>query len=208
MPNSANSAANTSSTASSQLSLSGYAYDSGIKLTWSLNGTAPKGFKVVKGLSPNPSYGKDEAIYVSGSSERAYAWKITDGKTYHFRICIYNSDGCTAYSNNITVTAPKKQESNTGALPSGTLALMHNGANNFSWTLNGSAPYGYKLVWATGSQPVYPGSDYQYYSSKDTKSGTITTLPGTYNVRVCMYNTSGTGDKCLNYSNQITVTIP
>lgn len=189
--------------------LTGARYDTGVKLTWKLtNLEAPKGFKVLKSLSANPTYGRDSATYVSGSDSRSYAWTIKDGQTYHFRVCIYTSEGCTTYSNDIAVTAPKVEQA-AQKIPTGTLLLASAGGKNFSWTLNGSAPYGYKLVWSTSALPVYPGSDYSYYSSESTRSGSMQsdTVPGKYYVRVCMYNLSGTGDKCLNYSNELTVEI-
>lgn len=195
--------------ATAGITLSGIKYDTGVKLTWKLNGvTAPEGFKVVKGLSANPTYGKDSAVYVK-STATSYAWTLKDGKTYHFRVCIYDGKNCSSYSNNITVTAPKVDTQESSALPTGSLVLKQVSGNNVSWTLNGSAPYGYKLVWSKTANPVYPNPDniYQYYGSESTKSGTIMpTESGTYYVRVCMYNTTGTGDKCLNYSNQLTIT--
>lgn len=188
------------------IALSGAKYDTGVKLTWKLTGiTAPEGFKVVKGLSANPTYGKDSAVYVK-SSATSYAWTLKDGKTYHFRVCVYDGKTCTSYSNDVTVSAPKVETQTSTALPTGTLVLKQLSGNNVSWTLSGSAPYGYKLVWSKTANPIYPGNDYQYYSSEATTSGTIMpTESGTYNVRVCMYNTTGSGDKCMNYSNQLTI---
>lgn len=190
------------------LVLSGTQYATGVKLNWSVNGlSVTKGFKVVKGLSANPTYGKDSASYVSDSNARSYSWTIKDGKTYHFRVCVYTGDGCSSYSNDITVAAPKVAGSE-GQAPSGVLSLTSTGGKNVSWTLDGSAPSGYKLVWSKSANPVYPGSDYEYYGSESTKSGTIGAKEaGTYYVRVCMYNTSGSGDKCMNYSNQLTISV-
>lgn len=191
----------TTQTTQSKITLSGKAYDGGVKLTWSLTGlTAPKGFKVVKSLSANPSYGKDDAVYVSKSTSTSYAWTIQNGKTYHFRVCIYTGDGCSIYSNDVTVTAPLVSE----AEPSGTLSLTAGSGKTVSWTMDGTAPKGFKLVWSTTTAPVYPGSSYNYYSDQATRSGTVDADPGTYYVRVCMY----TGSGCTNYSNEITVTIP
>lgn len=191
----------TTQTTQSKITLSGKAYDGGVKLTWSLTGlTAPKGFKVVKSLSANPSYGKDDAVYVSKSTSTSYAWTIQNGKTYHFRVCIYTGDGCSTYSNDVTVTAPLVSE----AEPSGTLSLSAGSGKTVNWSMDGTAPKGFKLVWSSSPSPVYPGSSYNYYSSEATRSGTVDADPGTYYVRVCMY----TGGGCTNYSNEITVTIP
>lgn len=188
-------------TIQSKITLSGVAYDSGVKLSWNLtNLSAPKGFKIVKSLSANPTYGKDDYTYVSKSSATSYAWSIKDGKTYHFRVCVYTGDGCGTYSNDITVTAPLVADVG----PSGTLSLSAASGKTVNWTMDGSSPKGFKLVWSTTTAPVYPGSSYNYYSDQATRSGTVDADPGTYYVRVCMY----TGGGCTNYSNEITVTIP
>lgn len=194
----------TTPSATSKITLTGVAGDSGIKLTWSLTGlSAPNGFKVVKSLAANPTYGKDSYIYVSSPSATSYTYSLKDGKTYHFRVCIYTGDGCSTYSNDVAVQAPLKEGSSSED-PTGTLTLTGTGGNTVSWVLNGSSPKGYKLVWSTSSAPVYPGSDYNYYSDPSTKNGTVNASAGTYRVRVCMY----TGGGCTNYSNEITVVIP
>lgn len=188
-------------TTQSKITLTGVAYDSGVKLSWSLtNLSAAKGFKVVKSLSANPTYGKDDYAYVSKSTSTSYKWAITNGKTYHFRVCIYTGDGCSTYSNDVTVTAPLVSE----AEPSGTLSLTAGSDKTVNWTMDGTAPKGFKLVWSSTTAPAYPGSSYNYYSDQATRSGTVDADPGTYYVRVCMY----TGSGCTNYSNEITVTIP
>lgn len=187
--------------AQSKITLKGVAYDSGVKLSWSLtNLTAPKGYKLVKSLSANPTYGKDDAVYVSKSSATNYAWAIKDGKTYHFRVCVYTGDGCSAYSNDVVVTAPLVAD----AGPTGSLSLSAASGNTVNWTMDGSSPKGFKLVWSTSPGPVYPGSSYNYYSDQAVRSGTVDADPGTYYVRVCMY----TGGGCTNYSNEITLTVP
>ncbi len=177
--------------------------DTGVKLNWTLSGvTAEKGFKIVMGKSANPTFGVDSATYVSSSTERSYTWTLKDGKTYNFRVCTYTGDGCTNYSNNASATAPKYESSYP--TPSGSLSLTQVGNKNVEWTLNGSAPNGYKLVWSTSPSPVYPGSSAAYYDKGASNGAIGASADGTYYVRVCMY----TGSGCINYSNQITVTLP
>lgn len=179
--------------------LKGVQYDKGVKLTWSVTGlSASYGFKVVKGLSANPTYGKDSAEFSKAGSSSLY-WQIKDGKTYHFRVCVYTGEGCTNYSNDVTVTAPVYADPE----PSGTLSLVHKGGSEFKWLLDGSAPNGYKLVWSVESAPTYPEDNARFYGA-DAYSGAIETDPGTYHVRVCMYQSGS----CVNYSNELEVTIP
>lgn len=90
------------------------------------------------------------------------------------------------------------------AQPTGSLSLQHVSGTNVAWALNGSAPYGLKLVWANGSGPVYPGSSAKYFNGASTTSANIDAGAGSYYVRVCMYYEG----KCMNYSNEIYITVP
>jgi ferric-dicitrate binding protein FerR (iron transport regulator) len=183
--------------------LYGTKVDKGVSFSWNISGIyVSKGFKIVKSLSANPTYPGSESQFVDASA-RSFTWKIKDGKTYHFRICTYHgTSGCSVYSNNITVTAPYITEEQPEQ-PSGSLTLSHTGGNDVSWVLNGSAPYGFKLVWSNSVNPTYPGSSATFYDKTST-TGSITNDPGTYYVRICMYYDGG----CKNYSNQVTVTLP
>jgi len=188
----------------SGLSLSGYKIEKGVRLSWSVSGlSVSKGFKIVKSLSPNPVFGRDDAVYISNSSQVSHDWTIKDGKTYNFRVCVYDGSGCSNYSNNITITAPKYEASSEPA-PSGSLTLIHAGGNSFTWQLSGSAPYGYKLVYSdsTKANPSYPDDNPQFFGAGST-SGSISASSGSYNVRVCMYYKGS----CVNYSNQVTVNL-
>ncbi len=101
--------------------------------------------------------------------------------------------------------SPAKNDEPAKDAPSGSLTLTHSGGGNFSWTLSGNAPKGYKLVWSTGQNPTYPGSESIYFSSPDIKSGSIgSKVSGERYVRACIY----TGDNCIGYSNQIKVNLP
>ncbi|MBI5037786.1 MAG: FecR domain-containing protein [Candidatus Kerfeldbacteria bacterium] len=86
--------------------LSGTAGSTGITLKWIVeNITVTNGFKVIRSDKENPSYPGDTAERVSDSAVRSYTWTLTDGKTYHFRVCQYTENGCTVYSNDVAVTA-------------------------------------------------------------------------------------------------------
>jgi hypothetical protein len=184
--------------------LSGSKTEKGVSLSWKVTGLAvSKGFKVVKGTATNPTLGKQDATFVD-ASVRSMTWKLSDGKTYHFRVCIYNSDGsCTNYSNNIVVTAPSYSTSSSE--PTGSLTLSHVAGSTVSWTLNGSAPYGLKLVWSTSPGPAYPGANVKFYDGESNSSATFQGDSGQkYYIRVCMFYES----TCKNYSNEIEVTLP
>lgn len=193
----------------SPLYLKGWAGSDGIHLSWSLSGiTAPKGFKLVKSLEAYPSYPGDSAIYLNPET-RSYLWEIRDGKTWNFRVCIYEGGSCGTYSNNLKITAKAKDAAVKGEVY-GTLALTGwiktERIVYLSWALSGNAPYGYKLAKSTTANPSYPGNEAVYISSTDLKGGYAWDVknPGTYHFRVCAYNGGG---GCVFYSNDYSVTV-
>ena len=191
-------------TTPSIITLNGTAYDSGVRLSWELsNLSAPNGFKLVKSLSANPSYPGDSAVYLK-TDVRTYDLSIKDGKTYHFRVCIYTGSGCSTYSNDIAVTAPLVSYPS----PTGDATLSNTSEANFEWSLTGNSPNGFKLVWSTSENPTYPpsGGSAQYYSS-ESRSGSITGTAGTkYFVKLCLYKPDA-DNRCPIYSNQLEVTL-
>lgn len=191
----------------SPLYLKGWADSDGIHLSWSLSGiSAPKGFKLVKSLSAYPSYPGDSAVYLNPDT-RSYVWKINDGKVWHFRVCVYQGGSCGTYSNDLKVTAKSSSAASneiygklslTGWVKTGKIIAL-------SWALSGNSPYGYKLVRSTEPNPVYPGNEYVYFSSPDTKTYVWDMKSaGTYHFRVCAYNGGG---GCVFYSNDYSVTV-
>lgn len=195
------------------INLSGSAYATGVKLTWSVSGVdTSKGFKVVKSTSQNPVYPGNDYAYLSNSGARSYAWEIKDGKTYYFRVCQYLGGSCGVYSNNIKVTAPFVATTTPSAVNGITARQV---GETVSWIVNGYSEKGFKVVWAPTSEPTYPPKAdgfWQYWSDPATTTsdslridhGGKTVTPGTYFVRVCEY----LGGSCGVYSNQITVTLP
>lgn len=190
------------------LYLKGWADTDGIHLSWSLSGvTAPKGFKLVKSLDAYPTYPGDSAVYLN-SDVKSYLWQIKDGKTWHFRVCVYEGGACGTYSNDLKIVAKSTSAASgeiygklslTGWIKTGKIVAL-------SWALSGNAPYGYKLVKSTEPNPVYPGNEYVYLSSPDLKGSYAWDVKeaGTYHFRVCAYNGNG---GCVFYSNDYSITV-
>ena len=190
------------------LYLKGWVDSLGVHLSWSLSGiTAPKGFKLVKSLAAYPTYPGDSAVYLNPET-MSYLWQVNDGKTWHFRICVYEGSACGAYSNDLKLTAKSSGASSNEIY--GTLALTGwiktQRIVYLSWALSGNSPYGYKLVKSLEPNPVYPGNEYVYLSSPDMKGGYAWDVvdPGTYHFRACAYNGGG---GCVFYSNDYSVTV-
>jgi hypothetical protein len=78
-----------------------------VNLTWTVNGTWNDGFKVVWSETANPVYPGNDYHYFSNSNQRSdTVTGLTAGKTYHFRVCLYNGDCSTGYSTDKSVTIP------------------------------------------------------------------------------------------------------
>ena len=192
----------------SYIKLTGAKVDNGISFSWSVSGLdVSNGFKLVKSTSTNPVYPGNDYQYLTNGSTRQYTWQITDGKTYHFRICQYNGNGvCLKYSNDITVTAPGGAATQSAV---SSISLSDLGDGKVKWSVNGYSDMGFKVVWSKTSTPTYPTrstDQYQYFSDPNkTTSDVIDAFDGagTYYVRVCEY----LGGACGVYSNQITINL-
>src|SRR5690606_23752721 len=89
----------TAATPQTGFSLSAEPTDKGISFSWGISGISvpSKGFRLIKGTSPNPGYSGKNSVAIS-ASKRSYTWNIHDGKTYHFRICTFDGEKCVNYS--------------------------------------------------------------------------------------------------------------
>ena len=77
--------------------------DDKVKLTWSVDGKAKKGFKVVWSKESKPTYPGDKYHYLSDSGARSdYIDDLEEGKTYYFRVCEYLGGKCGTYSNEVS----------------------------------------------------------------------------------------------------------
>lgn len=202
------------------ITLNAEVIDTGIRFTWEVEGLdIEHGFKIVKSEEEDPVYPGDDYLYDDDPESRMITWDIRDGETYYFRICDYEGGVCGTYSENVQVTAPTKTEEVGGlgeekdtetdtekdALENVSISLSGSGSS-VSWSVDGYSEKGFKVVWSKNSGPTYPtrsGDKYQYFSSPNTSSASLTAFDGdgTYYVRICEY----LGGKCGVYSNQITV---
>lgn len=82
-----------------------------VKLSWQLKAgfEAPDGLKIVYSTSSNPGYSDGESSSVPVSADAgSYEFKGFPSGTHYFRACEYQSESntCTNYSNEVTVTVP------------------------------------------------------------------------------------------------------
>lgn len=82
-----------------------------VKLEWIISdGKAPKGFKVVVSENEKPVYPGDNYHSITDPKAVSDEWKKDDSskkletdKSYHFRVCVYGSESCEIYSNDVKV---------------------------------------------------------------------------------------------------------
>jgi hypothetical protein len=178
------------------------------------------GFKVlVSETNAAPQYPQDGTAYHYYSDNTLRTDTFTDltaGKTYHFRIGQYNTDGtCTYYSEvkTLTLSGTAPTTDTTTAADAGLkLTALHTSSGILlSWTVTTPENLvgGFKvLASSTNLSPEYPqdGTAYHYYSDNALRADTFTDLAvgKTYYFRVCQYNGNGT---CLYYSNTVSMEI-
>ncbi len=102
----------TAAAAGSGLTLTAEPEDDGVHLEWQVSGvTVKNGFKVVYAKNANPVFPGNEYRFFSDSSVRSYTWALTDGATYHFRVCQYDGkNACLSYSNDVKVTTKQAED--------------------------------------------------------------------------------------------------
>jgi hypothetical protein len=207
------------------ISLSYQMKSDGISLSWAVDGYSSQGFKIAKStVNKNPTYpvmDGDTYFYFSEPEKRSYTdGEVKAGKTYYYRVCEYLGGECGSYSNNIAVTVPsnfaegddedEKGSSDIAPAVIDLKAELADGGAKLTWTVDGSAPYGFKVAESTvNKNPTYPvmsGDSYRYLSEPDVRSYTdVRVEPGkTYYYRVCQY----LGGTCGSYSNAVSITVP
>jgi hypothetical protein len=178
-----------------------------VRLEWAVKDLySAKGYKVVISNNPNPVYPGNDYHYLSDPNVRADKWAGLASGTYHFRVCEYLGGACGAYSNNYEITVPGPVINNAN----GSISLdgwydASLGKVRLEWSvIDMYSDLGFKIVYSTSPNPVYPGNEYHYLSDPNIRTDKWAGLaPGTYHFRACEY----LGGACGIYSNDTTVTV-
>jgi len=93
-----------------KITLKGKKTENGISLSWNATNSKLDSYKLFKGEVPDPKFPDHEARTFK-PEEKNYIWEIMDGKTWHFRICLYIEGQCQIYSNNVSVESPQPPKS-------------------------------------------------------------------------------------------------
>lgn len=77
----------------------------GDTINWTIQGTAPFGFKMVVGMSTGPTYENNyKKLFTESSSYNLLSADLMTGSSYYIKICKYVDGGCTDYSNEVVYT--------------------------------------------------------------------------------------------------------
>lgn len=187
-------------TTSSGISLTGKQSEYSAVFSWKVTGVdTSKGFKLVRSKkTTTPTYPDNTVAYID-AGKTSYTLYVGEDTTYNYRICAYRGSSCDSYSNIVTVTTLKKVQE---TLQPGAVTLSLNG-DILNWTIQGTAPFGYKVVVGTSSGPTYDNNYKKYFTESTTYDLTNGYLTDgtTYYVKVCKYL-----DGCTDYSNEIVYT--
>lgn len=84
--------------------------DDRVETSWAITGSleAKDGYQIVYSKSKNPTYPSDKSSKVNSTSKSFDGADFESGKTYYFRVCVYDKDDdkCANYSNQDEVTIP------------------------------------------------------------------------------------------------------
>jgi hypothetical protein len=188
-------------TTTSGISLSGSKSDYSAVFSWKASGVdTSKGFKLVRSSkTTTPTYPDNTVSYIE-AGKTSFTLYVGDDTKYNYRLCAYRDGGCVAYSNTVAVTTLKKVKE---AVVAGAVSLSNIGSS-FNWSIQGTAPYGYKIVIGTSSGPTYQNNFKKLFTESTSYdlSSTDLTAGTPYYVKVCKYNDGN----CTDYSNEIVYT--
>ncbi len=151
-----------------------------------------------------------KAFAVNGSNKYS-AWYLDSatkkGVTYKYHIAIRRAGKYIAQTSDVAVVAqtyeppkPKSCQVSLWRIDNTSYIVPVQNDYNVQWSVSGECGeyIGYKLVWNTSGNPVYPGDNYHYYGNVNTHKGIVPS--GTWYVRVGLYRLDHTVQI---YSNQL-----
>lgn len=188
------------------INLSGKVSGNKLEFRWRLRSDldVKKGFKLVRSESDTtPIFPKDTSVYIEDSDQREFTLHLSDNKTYHFRICIFEQDDvCTSYSNSVTLTTKGEQVD----VNSISLKIKDNNDAQVKWEVDGNPEEGFRVLWSKSElSPSYPTTEGVFSKYLSNPHNTDTQVQskagsGNYYVRICAVNKNSS---CAVYSNTI-----
>jgi hypothetical protein len=162
-----------------------------IDLSWTDNSNNETGFKIQRKLGAGGTW---QQIDTAGANVTTYTDTAVIGNAaYYYRVCAYNPDGDSAWSNEANATAIQAAPTALSATPSGLTV-------NLAWTDNATDVTGYKVErkpeGGAYSQIGTAGQNATAYADEGVS-------PGTHYYRVRAYNDYGNSA----YSNEASATV-
>lgn len=149
--------------------------------------------------------------FVVNENNKYSAWFLDNatkkGVTYKYHITIRRNGKYIAQTSDVAVVAQTYEPPKTEVckvslwrIDNTSYIVPVQNDYNVQWSVSGDCGeyIGYKLVWNTSGNPVYPGDNYHYYGNINTHKGIVPS--GTWYVRVGLYRPDHTVQV---YSNQL-----
>ena len=173
-------------------------------MEWHAEGKFSKGFKMTwSKTKADPIYPDDSSQSISEPTSRSAPLRGDAGVQYFYRICKFDGQKCTLYSNSYAFTFDgSTQPTATGnKITISNISKQSQGKALVSWNAAGNFPKGIWVVWsATNAYPVYPGDESFFVSDGSSRSAVINGIPGMLDFfRVCEFNGIG----CSAYSQSV-----
>jgi len=162
-----------------------------IDLAWTDNSNNESGFKIQRKLGAGGTWSQIDTV---GANVTTYTdTAVVGNATYYYRVCAYNADGDSSWSNEASATAIQAAPTGLSATPSASTV-------NLVWTDNATDETGYKVErkpeGGAYSQIGTAGQNATSYADEGVS-------PGTYYYRVSAYNDYGNSA----YSNEASATV-
>ena len=162
-----------------------------IDLSWTDNSNNETGFKIQRKLGAGGTWSQIDTVGPNVTSFTDTA--VMGNATYYYRVCAYNADGDSSWSNEASATAIQAAPTGLSATPSASTV-------NLVWTDNATDETGYKVErkpeGGAYSQIGTAGQNATSYADEGVS-------PGTYYYRVSAYNDYGNSA----YSNEASATV-
>ncbi|MDI6831033.1 MAG: hypothetical protein QME88_06820 [Actinomycetota bacterium] len=188
------------------VTLAAAAREGAVDFTWTLTGYSGfQGFKLCRSeTNPAPSYPGDWWKYIDGEGTRSVTdTSVEGGRTYYYRLAVYDRGEVLGYSNAVQVTVPGKKQELSICLS----AAVEGGKAVLSWEVSGTGSYsGFKLCRSeTNPAPSYPGDTCTFVDAGSRSYADTSVSSGhAYYYRVGIYRDGS----ILAYSNAVKVVVP
>lgn len=151
-----------------------------------------------------PIYG-DTTYHIVTSGENKDTWDELEPGTYYFRVCVFEGQTCSSYSNPVSITLDNKEEQPVDQGASIDLTASQRFSDiTLDWSVSNFEDFdAIEVVTNTAPDPTYPAHSAHQLPITARNDVWKGLQPGTYYFRVCGIK----NDRCAVYSNNASFTL-